>query len=142
VSVVTSDIGYAKASKILDGFIPNPKLKLLDQVSEVMRFKHYSLRTERTYREWIKIKRYILFHGKRHPREMGQWRSVASSVILRFEARSQRRPKTRRSMRCCFSTGKCCIRSWTVGGCGPRKAASAPAGGADQNGNQARSVSQ
>jgi hypothetical protein len=49
--------------------IPNPKLKLLDQVSEVMRFKHYSLRTERTYQEWIK--RYIFFHGKRHPREMG-----------------------------------------------------------------------
>jgi integron integrase len=34
-----------------------------------MRFKHYSLRTERTYREWIK--RFIFFHGKRHPREMG-----------------------------------------------------------------------
>jgi site-specific recombinase XerD len=34
-----------------------------------MRFKHYSLRTERTYRDWIR--RFILFHGKRHPREMG-----------------------------------------------------------------------
>jgi len=34
-----------------------------------MRFKHYSLRTERTYREWVKP--FILFHGKRHPREMG-----------------------------------------------------------------------
>jgi transposase len=41
----------------------------LEQVGEVMRFKHYSLRTERTYREWIR--RFILFHGKRHPREMG-----------------------------------------------------------------------
>src|SRR2546425_11345429 len=51
------------------GFIPNPKLKLLEQVSEVMRFKHYSIRTETTYREWIK--RFIFFHGKRHPREMG-----------------------------------------------------------------------
>src|SRR5215831_16737079 len=63
------DIQSAKTSKPRDGFIPNPKLKLLDQVSEVMRFKHYSLRTERTYREWIR--RFILFHGKRHPREMG-----------------------------------------------------------------------
>src|ERR1044071_3154357 len=64
-------IGKAKASVPWEGcgFIPNPKLKLLDQVSEVMRFKHYSIRTERTYREWIK--RFILFHGKRHPREMG-----------------------------------------------------------------------
>ena len=47
-------IGKAKASRPREGFIPNPKLKLLDQVSEAMRFKHYSLRTERTYREWIK----------------------------------------------------------------------------------------
>ena len=62
-------IGNAKASRPREGFIPNPKLKLLDQVSEVMRFKHYSIRTETTYREWIK--RFILFHGKRHPREMG-----------------------------------------------------------------------
>src|SRR5580765_1821145 len=63
------DIGKAKASEPRAGFLPNPKLKLLDQVSEVMRFKHYSLRTERTYQEWIK--RFIFFHGKRHPREMG-----------------------------------------------------------------------
>jgi integron integrase len=39
---------------------PNPKLKLLDQVREVMRLKHYSLRTERTYCDWIR--RYIHFH--------------------------------------------------------------------------------
>jgi integron integrase len=62
-------IGNANTSQPRERFIPNPKLKLLDQVSEVMRFKHYSLRTETTYRDWIK--RYILFHGKRHPREMG-----------------------------------------------------------------------
>jgi hypothetical protein len=63
-------IGIGNTSRPREAFIPNPKLKLLDQVSEVMRFKHYSLRTERTYREWIR--RYILFHGKRHPREMGR----------------------------------------------------------------------
>lgn len=33
---------------------PNPKLKLLDQVREVMRLKHYSIRTERTYCDWIR----------------------------------------------------------------------------------------
>src|SRR5215831_14131043 len=64
-----ADIERGKAYRPLEGFVPNPKLRLLDQVSEVMRFKHYSIRTERTYREWIK--RFILFHGKRHPREMG-----------------------------------------------------------------------
>jgi hypothetical protein len=50
-----SYIGAGKASRPREGFIPNPKLKLLDQVSEVMRFKHYSLRTETTYRECILI---------------------------------------------------------------------------------------
>ena len=43
--------------------IPNPKLKLLDQVREVMRLKHYSLRTERSYCDWIR--RHVKFHGMR-----------------------------------------------------------------------------
>ncbi len=43
--------------------------KLLDQVRTRLRAKHYSLRTEEAYVHWIK--RYILFHGKRHPCEMG-----------------------------------------------------------------------
>ncbi len=43
--------------------------KLLEQVSDAIRVKHYSYRTEKTYIEWIR--RYILFHNKRHPREMG-----------------------------------------------------------------------
>jgi hypothetical protein len=34
-----------------------------------MRFKHYSIGTETTYHEWIK--RFIFFHSKRHPREIG-----------------------------------------------------------------------
>jgi hypothetical protein len=69
VEEMGSYIERTKASKPREGFLPNPKLKFLDQVSEVMRFKHYSFRTETTYREWIR--RFILFHGKRHPREMG-----------------------------------------------------------------------
>ncbi len=43
--------------------------KLLEQLRDVMRLKHYSLRTERSYGDWIK--RFIRFHGKRHPGEMG-----------------------------------------------------------------------
>ena len=42
--------------------------KLLDQVSDIARFRHLSLRTEETYRNWIK--RFILFHGKQHPRDL------------------------------------------------------------------------
>lgn len=48
---------------------PAPAPKLLDQVRGKIRLKHYSLRTEQTYVDWIK--RYILFHGKHHPRDMG-----------------------------------------------------------------------
>lgn len=43
--------------------------KLLDQVRSEIRKRHYSLRTEQSYVQWIK--RFILFHGKRHPRGMG-----------------------------------------------------------------------
>jgi hypothetical protein len=43
--------------------------RLLDQVRAVLRRKHHSLRTEEAYVGWIK--RYILFHDKRHPREVG-----------------------------------------------------------------------
>jgi integron integrase len=45
-----------------------PERKLLDRVSDVARLRHLSLRTETTYRTWIK--RFILFHGKRHPRDL------------------------------------------------------------------------
>ena len=43
--------------------------KLLEQVIAKIRFKHYSRRTEQSYTHWIK--RFILFHDKRHPKEMG-----------------------------------------------------------------------
>lgn len=46
------------------------KRKLLDQVRETIRARHYSGRTEKTYVDWVK--RFILFHGKRHPVEMGE----------------------------------------------------------------------
>jgi integron integrase len=45
-----------------------PKPKLLDQVREVCRLKHFSIRTEHSYVHWIK--RFILFHNKRHPLDM------------------------------------------------------------------------
>ncbi len=46
-----------------------PAPRLLDQVRERIRVKHYSLRTEDAYLHWIR--RFIFFNGKRHPREMG-----------------------------------------------------------------------
>ena len=46
------------------------KPKLLDQVREAIRMRHYSVRTEEAYVGWIK--RFLVFHGKRHPLEMGE----------------------------------------------------------------------
>ena len=45
------------------------KPKLLDRVRAAIRSRHYSVRTEEAYVAWIK--RYIFFHGKRHPSDMG-----------------------------------------------------------------------
>ena len=44
--------------------------KLLDIVRDKIIFKHYSIKTEKVYLSWIK--RYILFHNKRHPKDMGK----------------------------------------------------------------------
>jgi len=63
-------------SGILSPTQTRKKTKLLDQVRDVTRRKHFSIRTEQTYVDWIK--RYILFHGKRHPREMAEAEITAS----------------------------------------------------------------
>jgi integron integrase len=46
-----------------------PSPRLLDAVSRAIRARHYSPKTERSYIGWVR--RFVLFHGKRHPREMG-----------------------------------------------------------------------
>lgn len=46
-----------------------PASPFMESVRNVLRTKHYSIRTEHAYMDWIK--RFILFHGKRHPKEMG-----------------------------------------------------------------------
>jgi len=66
---VSANIEPTKAAFSATKVIPNPKARLLDQVRELMRVKHYSTRTEHSYLGWIK--RFILLQGKRHPRELG-----------------------------------------------------------------------
>ena len=61
--------------------------KLLEQVRESIRTKHYSYRTEKTYVDWIK--RFILFHGKRHPKEMGAEEVQEYITYLANERHSQ-----------------------------------------------------
>ena len=46
-----------------------PKRLLLDSVRDKIRLKHYSIRTETAYVEWVR--RFVVFHQKRHPRELG-----------------------------------------------------------------------
>ena len=44
-------------------------MRLMERVQHKIRFKQYSIRTEQSYMEWIR--RFILFHNKRHPEQMG-----------------------------------------------------------------------
>src|ERR1043165_4099030 len=86
------DFLYRAVLHIDVGELPSPKaVKLLDQVRQVLRVKHYSPRTENCYVQWIR--RYILFHGKKHPREMGA-REVEAfltelAVVRRVSASTQ-----------------------------------------------------
>lgn len=57
---------------------PQKSKKLLEQVSDALRAKHYSYRTEQAYIDWIR--RYILFHKKRHPNEMGE-NEISSFIV-------------------------------------------------------------
>lgn len=61
---------YAAIGCLKMGKPASHRPKLLDQVRERIRLKHYSIRTEKTYLAWIR--RFILFHDKRHPRDLGK----------------------------------------------------------------------
>jgi len=68
----------ARADPKISSLIPTPpgvrplgqQPKLLDRLTEALRARHYSPRTERTYRGWVK--RFIFFHHVRHPAEMAE----------------------------------------------------------------------
>lgn len=64
---------------------PKAEPRLLEKVRESLRVRHMSYRTEQAYVHWIR--RYILFHGKRHPREMGETEVNAFLTHLAVEKR-------------------------------------------------------
>jgi hypothetical protein len=64
----TSVAGLAEDGATMDSSAPRPKL--LDRFRTEIRLRHYSPRTEEAYAGWIR--RYVLYHGKRHPSEMGE----------------------------------------------------------------------
>ena len=59
--------------------------RLLDQVRERIRYKHYSLRTEQAYVQWVRI--FVKWHGLRHPRDMGQLEIEGFLAMLANERR-------------------------------------------------------
>jgi integrase len=62
-----------------------PKPRLLDRVRQTLRARHYSRRTEKAYIFWIK--RYVFFHGKRHPLELGAPEVTAFLTALAVRGR-------------------------------------------------------
>jgi hypothetical protein len=58
---------------------------LLQRVRERIRVRHYSIRTEEAYCDWIK--RFVIFHGKRHPAELGAAEVEAFLTSLAVEGR-------------------------------------------------------
>ncbi len=78
--------GFPCQEKSFMNTAPSPRPpRLLDQVRDALRTRHYSIRTEEAYLGWIR--RYILFHGKRHPREMGAAEIEAFLTDLAVEGR-------------------------------------------------------
>ncbi len=75
------------------------EMRLLDQVRDVIRKKHYSIRTEQAYINWLR--QHILFQGKRHPKDMGErylradgkahlWQRVATYGVCSFAGQGYR----------------------------------------------------
>lgn len=63
-------IYYQRRTLEEKGYGKGHPMRLLDQVREIIRKKHCSIRTEQAYVQWIR--RFILFHDKRHPKDMGE----------------------------------------------------------------------
>src|SRR5205085_5043064 len=123
------------ASGTEDTSTPAP-VRLLDQVRERIRFRHYSIRTEQVYVDWIR--RFIRFHGKRHPSTMGAaeverfsptWRgsrrfgvdaeSGAKCAPFSLQGRSARRAAMAQRCRACeeaHSTARCVNKTGGVRG--------------------------
>src|SRR2546429_9289457 len=74
-SIIAPPVGV-KCTEVRSGMpqAQRPK-KPLDQMRDVLRTQHYAIRTEHAYVAWAK--RFILFHQKRHPAEMGRVESEA-----------------------------------------------------------------
>lgn len=87
-----TDLRHSATTATTGGSLPappppaaGPTPKLLERVRWHLRVKRYSIRTEQAYVDWIR--RYILFHGKRHPADMGEEEIAAFLSYLAVEGR-------------------------------------------------------
>jgi len=83
VALPESPSGACPALRAVSPAGPPPRL--LDRVRQALQTRHYSRRTEKTYVAWIR--RYILFHRKRHPAEMGAHEVTQFLTSLAVERR-------------------------------------------------------
>src|ERR1039457_4171255 len=81
--------------------------RLLDRVRAGLRARHYSPHTEKTYVAWIR--RFILFHGKRHPETMSEADIGGFSLTLPARPRSAPGPRTKHWPRCCSCFRRCSV---------------------------------
>ena len=86
-----------------------PKPRLLDQVREAIRTRHYSYRTEKAYVHWIK--RFIFFHNKRHPVAMAEPEIARFLASLASESHVSASTQNQAQTRCCFCTTTCWLKS-------------------------------
>jgi len=103
-----------------------PKPRLLDRVREALRTRHYSRRTEEAYVAWIR--RYIFFHGKRHPAELGgpEVTRFLSSVAVEGQVAASTQNQALSAL--CFSIETCwasSCRGWTAS-CAPSGRSDSP----------------
>src|SRR5256885_7800074 len=82
-----------------------PTPKLLDQVRTVVRVRHFSLSTERSYVSWIR--RFILFHHRKHPKEMAEPEIRQFISHLAVDAKVSASTQPLRSVCSHFSTETC-----------------------------------
>jgi len=86
--------------------------KRLDRVRDTIRLKHYSIRTEEAHMAWIK--RYILFHHKRHPNEMCSAEIEAFLTHLAVQQQVAASTQVKRLAPCCFCIATCSTRHSTA----------------------------
>jgi len=97
---MSNNMGYNMTSSSSDSSSRSPKL--LDQLRDRIRVKHYSIRTEQAYVQWAK--RYFIFHGMRHPKEMGKSEVEAFLTALAVERNVAASTQGQALARCYFCT--------------------------------------